>query len=819
MAGMKKLEIELELALPRGSAEGDLCAARLMDLLSGRRGVLEAHLEDGRRPGSLLCIHFDPDLLPLPRLEGLVREAGAGLAERYGHLDLAVTGLRHERHARLVEETLAELAGVLAANVAFGAQRVQIEFDREVTSDEPIRRALDQAGVSATVPAADRGVRAEEVEEHGAAGERWELVFSIACGVLTAAGWAASRWAPEPRWALAAFIPAYVVGAWFPIADAMVALRTRRLEIDFLMLFAAAGAAALGSWFEGSLLLFLFTFGHSLEGFAMRRAREAIASLSDLAPKLALRIAHDGSEKEVELGALAVGDRIRLKPGARIPADGVVTEGNGSVDQSPITGESVPVDKRPAANVDAVLSGTADAAPEEKVFAGTINGATSLIATVTRLAADSTLSRLVKMVSEAEAQKSPTQRFTDRFERAFVPIVLGLVVLLLGAWLVVHEPFSASFYRAMAVLVAASPCALAIATPSAVLSGVARAARAGVLVKGGAHLEMLGIVEAIAFDKTGTLTVGKPRLTDVQVFRGHSETDVLATVSAVETQSEHPLARALSAGAAERGVDMTSVPTATDVKAMVGFGVEARLEGRGVTIGKPALFERDGHRLADDVRAAISALENGGRTVVVARIDDDVVGVLGIMDTPRDEARAVVEMLKELGIRRTIMLSGDNQRAAEAIAREVGIAEARGDLLPEQKVAFIGELGRSTSAVAMVGDGVNDAPALAHATVGIAMGAIGSDVALETADVALMADDLTALPFAVGLSRSARRVIRQNLWISLGMVAILVPATIFGFAGIGGAVALHEGSTLVVVANALRLLVYRAPDGRMRAAA
>ena len=818
---MKTLEMDLELVLPQGAGRGDPCGGRLMALLSGRRGVLEAHLEDGKEPGSRLCIHFDPDTLPLRRLEGLVREAGAQLAARYGHLDVGISGLRHERQARLVEDTLANLPGVLQAGVGFGTARVQLEFDASTTSEEALLASLATMGVNAIPTRAP----APDVQqppggaEHEHRGPLWELVFSLTCGALTGLGWALSRWDETSAWSLPVFVMAYALGAWFPIADAMFALRTRRLEIDLLMLVAAAGAAALGSWFEGSLLLFLFTFGHSLEGVAMRRAREAIASLSDLAPKRALRIARDGSEEEVELGALVVGDRIRLKPGARIPADGVVTEGNGSVDQSPITGESVPVDKRFVANVEAVLSGAVEAAPEEKVFAGTINGATALIATVTRPAADSTLSRLVKMVSEAEAQKSPTQRFTDRFERAFVPIVLGLVVLLLGAWLVVDEPFSASFYRAMAVLVAASPCALAIATPSAVLSGVARAARAGVLVKGGAHLEMLGIVQAIAFDKTGTLTVGKPRLTDVTVFRGHSDTDVLATVSAVESQSEHPLARALVTGAAERGVQATSVPTATDVKAMVGFGVEARVDGRGVAIGKPALFEQDGNRLADDVRTAIAALENGGRTVVVARIDDDVVGVLGIMDTPRDEARAVVETLTKLGIRRTIMLSGDNQRAAEAIAREVGIAEARGDLLPEQKVAFIGELVRSMGAVAMVGDGINDAPALAHATVGIAMGAIGSDVALETADVALMADDLTALPFAVGLSRSARRVIRQNLWISLGMVAILVPATIIGLAGIGGAVALHEGSTLVVVANALRLLVYRAPGGRIRAAA
>lgn len=811
---MKKLEMDLELVLPPGAGRADPCGGRLMALLSGRRGVLEAHLEDGEEPGSRLCIHFDPDTLPLRRLESLVREAGAQLAARYGHLDVGISGLRHERQARLVEDALANLPGVLQASVGFGTARVQLEFDASTTSEEALLASLATMGVNAIqTRAPEPGVQQPPPEgaEHEHRGPLWELVFSLTCGALTGLGWALSKWDETSAWSLPVFVLAYALGGWFTLTEVALALRARRFEIDFLMLLAAAGAAILGAWVEGALLLFLFTLGHSLEGFAMRRAREAIASLVDLAPKRALRIRPDGSDEEVDLAALITGDRIRLKPGARVPADGVVVEGSGSVDQSPITGESVPSDKRPTSNAAAVLSGAAEAAADERIFAGTINGATTLVALVTRPASDSTLARLVKMVSDTEAQKSPTQRFTDRFERVFVPVVLGGVVLLLGAWMVIDEPFSASFYRAMAVLVAASPCALAIATPSAVLSGVARAARGGVLIKGGAHLEMLGLVKAIAFDKTGTLTAGKPALTDAIVLGGVAEKDLLAIVAAVENQSEHPLARALVAGARARGVSSDGIPVATDVKAMIGFGVDACVDGRRIVIGKPALFEQDGRALTSEARSAVVSLEGGGRTVIVVARDGDVLGVLGVMDTPRTGARVVLAELKNLGVARTIMLSGDNQRAAEAIASEVGISEARGDLLPEQKVAVVAELCRAMGAVAMVGDGVNDAPALAHATVGIAMGAMGSDVALETADVALMADDLGALPFAVGLSRSARRVIRQNLWISLGMVGLLVPATLVGVAGIGEAVALHEGSTLVVVANALRLLAYREP--------
>jgi Cd2+/Zn2+-exporting ATPase len=579
------------------------------------------------------------------------------------------------------------------------------------------------------------------------------------------------------------------------------------------MLLAAAGAAALGEWLEGALLLFLFTLGHALEGFAMGRARRAIAALSKLVPETAMRVVDGGSGEEVPVEGLRLRDRILVKPNSRIPADGFVIEGVSSVNQAPITGESVPVDKRPMPDAEGAGSSTESVAPEHRVFAGTINGTSALTIVVTKMAGDSTLARVVKMVAEAETQKSPTQQFTDRFERVFVPVILAVVGLLLFAWVVVDESFAQSFYRAMAVLVAASPCALAIATPSAVLSGVARAARGGVLIKGGAHLEALGLVRAIAFDKTGTLTEGRPRLTDVAPAGGVTVPELLGVALAVEKRSDHPLATAIVEGAADRLRPGDAVPDAKDVQAIVGFGVRALVDGEEVLIGKPGLFT--GVRgLTAEVQRTVSQLQEDGRTVMVVRSGRRYLGALGVMDTPRASARAVVTSLHALGIEQTIMLTGDNQRVADAVARHVGIREARGDLLPDQKVAAIVELARSSSRVAMVGDGVNDAPAMANATVGIAMGAGGSDVALETADVALMADDLHALPFAVGLSRAARRIIRQNLWASLGMVAVLVPATIFGFARIGAAVALHEGSTLLVVANALRLLAYE--DVRIR---
>jgi len=535
----------------------------------------------------------------------------------------------------------------------------------------------------------------------------------------------------------------------------------------------------------------------------MGRARRAIEALSGLAPRTAT-VRRDGRAIEVPVEALQVGDLVLVRPDERIPADGFIVLGSSSVNQAPITGESIPVDKRPVEDLAAARASAGAVSASSRVFAGTINGSTALEIEVTRLASDSTLSRVVKMVSEAEAQKSPTQRFAAEFERVFVPIVLGLAVLLMFAWVVVDEPFRDSFYRAMAVLVAASPCALAIATPSAVLSAVARAARGGVLVKGGAPLEHLGALTAIAFDKTGTLTEGRPQITDVLPASGSSRGELLRVSIAIESQSDHPLAIAI----ARDGAAMLSDPVAMNaagVQSLTGRGVTAIINGEPAWIGKAEMFGREGvPELAEETLTAIEKLREEGRTTMAVVLGSRTLGAVGLMDTPRESARHALQSLRRLGIKRMVMLSGDHQRVADAVARSVGITEAWGGLMPEDKVAAVQKL-RAEGRVAMVGDGVNDAPAMANATVGIAMGAAGSDVALETADIALMADDLRHLPFAVGLSRAARAVILQNIVVSLGVVALLVPATILGLS-IGAAVAAHEGSTLIVVVNALRLL-------------
>ncbi|MGB4398021.1 MAG: heavy metal translocating P-type ATPase [Daejeonella sp.] len=643
-------------------------------------------------------------------------------------------------------------------------------------------------------------------KDGGVFGKNTELIFALLCGVALGTGFGLSYINTIPTWtSLSLYIVAYFFGGYFTAKEAVQTILKGGFEIDFLMLVAAIGAAILGEWAEGALLLFLFSLGHALEHYAMGKARKSIAALTNLAPPTAL-VVRDGKEEEIHIEKLVLGDIIIIKPNSKIPADGVVIKGEGSVNQAPITGESVPVDKSPVPDPAKDYTSEKSIKPQFRVFAGTINGASVLEVKVIKEAKDSTISRLVKMVNEAEKQKSPTQLFTDKFEKYFVPVVLILVSALCFAFLVIDEPFSKSFYRAMSVLVAASPCALAISTPSAVLSGVARAARGGVLIKGGRPLEDLGSLNAIAFDKTGTITEGKPQLTNAIPLNDISEEELLTVAVAVEKLSDHPLAEAIVKGAMEK-LKKQKIPEAHNVQGIVGRGVQAEVEGKKVYIGNKALFNKVG--IPPEILKQVEDLEKGGHTSMLVKRDKDFIGILSMMDVPRKEAKHVLSELTDLGIKKMIMLTGDNQQVAEAVAKQIGITDAWGDLMPEDKVKAVQKLDKSEGMVAMVGDGVNDAPAMAKSTVGIAMGAAGSDVALETADIALLGDRLESLPFAIGLSRKAKGIIKQNLWISLGVVGALIPLTILGIASIGPAVIAHEGSTLIVVFNALRLLAYK----------
>ena len=588
-----KVKLDLPILLPDVPDARDRCARRLisrLELLDGIEQVHVASATDGLP--DRLCIHYDATVLSLPGIRQMAERLGAELTDQFGHVVLKVEGLRHARRARTVAERVRRITGVVEAEATVTGL-VRVEYDRDLATEVSLRRALREMAVRA-VEVDSRSLASSEEHtgkddrehghEHGGIlGEKSEVIFAILSGVFLIAGWLTDSYAnTAASIPLIAYLMAYFFGGFFTLREAFDSVRVGRFEIDFLMLVAAAGAAALGEWAEGALLLFLFSLGHALEHYAMGRARKAIDALAELTPDTALVRRGDG-EREVSVRELSIGDVVIVRTHERLPADGFVVRGTSAVNQAPVTGESVPVDKRPVDNPDDTLKHLAKLAPEHRVFAGTINGSGALEIVVTKLSSESTLARVVQMVTEAETDKSPTQRFTDRFERIFVPSVLGFTVLLLFAGGVVDEPFSASFYRAMAVLVAASPCALAIATPSAVLSAVARAGRSGVLVKGGGPLENLGELGAIAFDKTGTLTEGKPKVTDVVPANGVAEEDLLRTAVAVEKLSDHPLAVAVVRYGKEQ-LDGDALGEAADMESILGRGIKAVLNGEPVYV-------------------------------------------------------------------------------------------------------------------------------------------------------------------------------------------------------------------------------------------
>lgn len=797
-SGMTRLD--LPLLLPEVEDLRDACIARLTDLLVSRRGVERVHVLDvgeveevGEAPATqpTLCLHYDAERWTLRKLETLARMAGASVTTRYAHVVLPIRAIATEDDGVHIEGVLREVDGVTAASVSLAAQVARVEFDRARTTRETLIshvQRLERRNAEGPEQRIEGGARGWYTRNR-------ELAWSLMSGALLLTGWLLQRYASVPNGiGVALFVGAYVFGARDNVGHFVRDLRRGKLHfnIDLLMVVAAGGAAVLGQWAEGALLLFLFSLGHALEHYALGRARHAIAALAELAPRT-VRVRRSGRDEEVPIENVRPGDEVVVRPGERIGVDGTIREGQSAVNQAPITGESIPVDK---------VAG-------DVVFAGTVNGEGALVIQVTVAVGDRTLDRVITLVSEAQTPKAPTQRFTERFARVFVPMVLiGDVLLIVVPPALGLLTWPEAFARAMAVLVAASPCALALGTPAAVLAGIAQAARNGVLIKGGEYLESLGSIRALALDKTGTLTVGEPEVTDLVPADGVTEQVLLSNAAAVEQRSQHPLARAVVRAAQARAVALREVG---DLTAVTARGVRASVEGAVVEVGRALLFEDAGVQVPPAIHASVARLEESGRsTMIVRRVGHapEFLGVLGMADQPRENARETLDALRRVGIREIVMLTGDNQGVGAAVGSVVGVDRVLAGLLPEDKVTAIKELA-AQGPVAMVGDGVNDAPALAHATVGIAMGGAGTAAALETADVALMGDDLSRLPFAIGLSRAARRVIRQNLYVSLGVIAGLVVVTVTGVAGIGPAVIAHEGSTLVVIANALRLLRYK----------
>ncbi len=623
--------------------------------------------------------------------------------------------------------------------------------------------------------------------------DRRLIIAAVLAWTFTIGAFVLDHFTPVPHVAIVTlYVLAYLTGGTDATRQALTDLFSGHVNVDLLMVVAALGAASLNAWAEGAVLLALFSSSNALEHYALDRTRNAVHALMKLSPEVANRIGADGQIEIIRVDELTVGDRVLIRPGESIPADAEVLEGSSAVDQSAITGESMPVEKRPG----------------DSLSSGTLNTTGALTATITKLASESTLAKIIRMVESAREQKSRLQRFTDAFEGPYAIGVMAAAALLFVVSLVLlGQNAGDAFYRSMTLLVVASPCALVISTPAATLSGLANAARNGILVKGGNYLEDLGGIHTVAFDKTGTLTLGEPRLTDVVAADGWSERDLLATVAAVEVLSEHPLAHAIVAGASERNIEL---PGVQNFEAVTGRGVRGWVGGDKVLAGTEALLELEHVPVPDDLRRAVEALREDGKTAMLVASGGPAIGVVAVADTVRPEAAKVIADLKALGVKRTVMLTGDNETVARAVARQLGIDDVRASLMPDAKLAEIERL-RREGGVVMVGDGVNDAPALATADIGVAMGTRGTDVALETADVVLMQDDLRRLPYAIDLSRRTRRTIRVNITFARSVIAVLIASTLLVGIPLPLGVVGHEGSTVIVVLNGLRLLRGRMP--------
>jgi Zn2+/Cd2+-exporting ATPase len=683
----------------------------------------------------------------------------------------------------------------------------RLEFDL-VASRLSVPADVDDAGLRERVAAT--GMRAEPWRPSGSAppessARRGRLRSTVASGLAVAAGFllhlasggglAAALGADAgPGWSGAvpvaariAYLIAIVAGGWYVAPKAWAALRRLRADMNLLMTLAVLGAVALGQWVEAATVSFLFALSLALEAWSVGRARRAVEALLALAPPKVRVVGDDGGEREIAAAAAAPGTRFRVRPGERIALDGVVASGSSEVDQAPITGESVPVLKR--------VGG--------EVFAGTINGRGALEVASTRPASDTVLARILRSVEQARARRSPSEQWVERFARVYTPAVFAAAIAMaLAGPTLLGLAWGDALYRGLALLVIGCPCALVVSTPVAVVAALAAAAGHGVLIKGGRFLEAPAGIRTVAMDKTGTLTRGRPAVVEVVPLSEHDERGLMERVAALEAASEHPLAHALRAHAEGLGVRAVA---ADGFEILPGEGATGTIGGRRYWVGSHRLLEARGQETAA-LHERIEAMSASGRTLVVVGNDDHVCGLIALEDEIRPEARGLIRSLHGLGVRRVVMLTGDHAPTAEAVAAECGIDEVRAELLPDEKLAAVEELVARDVRVAMVGDGVNDAPALARSSLGIAMGAAGSDAAIETADVALMSDDLSRLPWLIAHSRRTQAVVRENVSFALAVKAVFVALAVVGLASLWAAIAADMGATLLVVANSLRLL-------------
>ncbi len=764
--------------------------------LAEHEGILgvTADPEHGR-----LEIDYDPSRLSESDLRAMASEDAAYLSNALRKLSFRLESSSSEAGALKLEKKVGKVPGVRRATATYIGKVLCLTFDSSVSPEEAVIAGVKGTGASIT-PLEIRKTEDKPLAARIRAGEHNE---EISCGLgllFLVAAFTAEKISGVGWLTHGLYFGAYLFTGQEGVKSAMASLREKVLDVDVLMVLAALGAALVGAPFEGALLLFLFAFSNVLQRYAMERTHRAIESLLKLRPDTA-SVKRGGALIEVRVEDLQIGETVVVKPGGQIPVDGELSEGETHVDESSLTGESMPVTKHAGS----------------KLFAGTINQSGGIELTVLKRSDDSALARMVKLVAEAQAEKSRAQRFLEKAEQWYaMGVILFTIGVFLVPWLLWGETFAAAFYRAMTIMVVASPCALVISTPATVLSAIGGAARRGILIKGGSHLERASTIDIVAVDKTGTLTVGKPSLTEIVTPQGSQAfgnelpaeaKELLRVAASLESKSEHPLARAIVVAAEKAGI---TAPSATAFQSTAGKGAEATVEGKRYVIGSERWFrENQAAGFAALSESSKTLLEKGRTCVWMGLRDGDSVtalAVLAMADTIRPEARELTAQLHRHGVKKVVMLTGDHRLVAKTIADEAGIDEVRAELLPEDKLRVIGEL-KKEGRVMMVGDGVNDAPALATSDLGVAMGGAGTDVAMETADVVLMGDRLENIPLLLSHSRRARRVLIQNLSLASAVIFFLIIAAL-GFAlplpiGVIG----HEGSTVIVCLNGLRLLM------------
>lgn len=773
---MENKTLDIPVILPDYYDDCGRCIERLRDAILSLDGVTRADVDAEKHR---IGLAYDANVVSFEKIEDCARQLGVEVAERYAHESIRLEGLDCPDCAMKLEKAVGRLNGVLWSSVNYATSILMVEYEQDRVNREMISNRVRDIGYDV----------AAEIIPGAAVPPKpgWfnrKAIATLLAGAFLAAGLIASWLGAGDVTTTLLFAGSIICGGFYAARAGVLSLRALTMDTNFLMTLAAVGAVAIGEWAEGAAVLFLFSLGSALESYTVDRTRNSIRGLIELSPTDASVLRH-GHEDRVPVEDVKVGETVVVRPGERIPLDGVVIAGSSSVDEKAITGESVPREKTPG----------------QPVYAGTINQRGSVEVRVTRLVGDDTLSRIIHLVEEAQAQKAPSQQFSERFGQIYTPIVIGLAVVIALIALFMREQWL--FRQSLVLLVVSCPCALVISTPVAIVAAIGNAARNGVLVKGGAHLEEMGRVSVVAFDKTGTLTTGQLEVTDVVPLSGTAE-EVIRIAASIESRSEHPLAEAILKRASEEKIELYEL---SYFEAIPGMGARGIIDSQVCHIGNQRMLDQLNVPLPDYEVAA--RLRSEGKTLMFVVSENRVAGIVAAADTVRESSREAIDALRRSGVASTVMLTGDNSVTAQAVAKRLGIDRVEAELLPEEKVDRVRELVYRHGKVAMVGDGINDAPALAAASVGVAMGGAGSHAALETADVALMADDLSMLPYGMQLSRSALRVIKQNTAFSVGVVIMLVGLTLAGVLNLTWGIIGHEGSALIVIANGMRLLRIR----------